>query len=64
MKKEVLVDGMMCMKCVERVKNTLEAAGFSPEVEIGRVVCDFGDMTDEKIRDEIEALGFDVKEIK
>jgi len=69
MKKIVLIDGMSCDHCVKRVTNALsEISGTSDvQVKLSQNLAEFstdGSVTDEIIKNEIEDLGFDVREIK
>lgn len=65
----VIVEGMMCGGCEARIQNALKAQKEVQEVKAdyttGKVVIMLNEDLEEKvIREKIENLGFEVKEIK
>ena len=65
----VMVQGMMCEGCETRIQNALKVQKEVQEVKAdhttGKVVVTLQEDLDEKIiREKIENLGFEVKEIK
>jgi len=65
----VIVEGMMCGGCETRIQNALKAQKEVQEVHAshtdGKVVIRLQeDLSEEVIREKIENLGFQVKEIK
>lgn len=65
----VIVEGMMCGGCEARIQNALKAQKEVQEVKAdhttGKVVITLNEDLEEKvIREKIENLGFEVKEIK
>ena len=65
MTKTVKIDGMMCMKCVGRVENALDALGYEYKVSLENkeAVITAADIDDKKVKEAIEDLGFGVTEI-
>lgn len=67
MKKTIKIEGMHCGHCSARVEKALTALGLECVVSLadGTAVVsgDEARMTDAVLRDEVEALGFDVVEI-
>lgn len=63
-KYSVNIEGMGCMKCVEKIQNALTELGAQIEkVEIGLAEFSFdGDI--EKVREAILDRGFEVKDMK
>lgn len=68
MKKTIKISGMHCGGCVKRVDVALNAIdGISAKVDLDSataVVESAKEISDEVLKDAIEALGFDVVEIK
>lgn len=68
MKKTIKISGMHCGGCVKRVDAALNAIdGISAKVDLDSataVVESAKEISDEVLKDAIEALGFDVVEIK
>ena len=65
----VMVQGMMCEGCETRIQNALKVQKEVQEVKAdhttGKVVVTLQEDLDEKIiREKIENLGFEVKELK
>ena len=66
MKKTLIVDGMSCGHCVAAVTEALEEIdGKEVKIDLDsrEVLVDI-DASDAEIRDAIEAIGFDLEEIK
>lgn len=68
MKKTIKISGMHCGGCVKRVDAALNAInGVSAKVDLESataVVESTSEIGDEVLKDAVEALGFDVIEIK
>ena len=64
MSKKIIIDGMSCQHCVRNVKGNLEMLDGveKADVKVGEAIVE-GNISDEKIRDTIEDLGFDVVSI-
>ncbi|MBF8982449.1 heavy-metal-associated domain-containing protein [Lutibacter sp. B2] len=69
MKKKIMIEGMTCMHCVGRVKNTLEEMSGIKEVMVdlegkSATIKLEKDVEDEILKEKIEDAGYDVVEIK
>ena len=68
MKKLIKIEGMHCPHCSARIVRVLEADGIACEVDLAAktaiVSGDEAKLADAALRDTVEALGFDVVEIK
>lgn len=68
MKKLIKIEGMHCPHCSSRLIRVFEADGIACEVSLADktaiVSGDEAKLTDATLRDTVEALGFDVVEIK
>lgn len=68
MKKEILIDGMMCMHCSGRVESTLnKIAGVTAKVDLAKktaYVEHDGSVSDETLKTAIENAGYTVLSIK
>ncbi|CAM2910515.1 cation transporter [Hathewaya histolytica] len=68
MKKRVLIEGMSCGHCVKHAKDALsEIKGLSNiEVNLEEKMAEFdstSEVTDEQIKNAIEDVGYEVKDI-
>lgn len=61
MKKIIVIEGMSCNHCVNRIKKSLEELDGINVVEVvkGKATIE-GTASNEKIKESIEDLGFDV----
>lgn len=68
MTKQIKIEGMHCPHCSARVTNAFAADGIECKVDLGAgtatVSGDEAKLSDAALRDIVEALGFDVVEIK
>lgn len=68
MKKIIKIEGMHCPHCSARVTNAFKADGIICEVDLANglatVSGDEKKLSDAALRDTVEALGFDVVDIK
>ena len=67
MKKEILINGMMCEHCVNHVTKALSSLKEVEDVKVSlkdKNALISGDVSDEKIIDAITNAGYEVKEIK
>lgn len=67
MKKKVLIEGMSCKHCVNHVYEALDeirATEIKVNLEEGNAIAEFGDITDEAIKEAIEDAGYDVVKIE
>ena len=68
MKKLIKIEGMHCPHCSARIIRVFEADGIACEVSLAdktaTVSGDEAKLTDAALRDTVEALGFDVIDIK
>ena len=65
MNKTVLIEGMMCKNCVKHVLDALTGLGCDATVSLEdkKAYIKNTSLDDETIKDTIEELGYEVKEI-
>ena len=67
MKKTISIEGMMCGHCTGRVETALKALGatvIETSVELKHAIVEVDNITDEKLKESIEDVGYDVLGIK
>ena len=68
MQKVIKIQGMHCGHCSARVEKAFAADGIACHIDlaagIATVSGDEAKLTDDALRDTVEALGFDVVEIR
>lgn len=63
--KTVIIEGMMCQRCVAHVKKALEEIGSDVNVSLEEAKATLNtDYDNQKIIEVIEEAGYEVKEIK
>lgn len=61
---KVIIEGMMCMKCVAHAKQALEKLGSDVEVSLDDGLATLNtSASDEEIKKAIDDAGYEVKEI-
>ena len=61
---KVIIEGMMCMRCVAHAKKALENLGTDVNVELENGEATLNtNATDEEIKNAISEAGYEVKEI-
>ena len=63
MKKTISIEGMMCGHCTGRVETALKSLGVTvieTSVELKHVIVEVDNITDEKLKETIEDVGYDV----
>ena len=63
--KTIVIEGMMCNHCQAKVEKALKELGIEAKVsfEKGKAWTDNQSVNDAKIKEAIDNLGFEVKEI-
>lgn len=68
MTKTIEIKGMRCGGCVKRVENALKSLGLDKvdvSLDKANAVVEFSNnVTDEKLKETVEELGFDVISVK
>ncbi len=63
MKKTISIEGMMCGHCTGRVETALKSLGVTvieTSVELKHAIVEVDNITDEKLKETIEDVGYDV----
>jgi copper chaperone CopZ len=66
MKKTIKIEGMMCGHCTGRVETTLKELGatvIETSVEKKHAIIDVDNISDDKLKEAIEDVGYDVLSI-